>query len=102
MSELFDKPRRIIGAVFLGLALLMVVLGQTVLSPHLERAWYILYWLVCILFTLLAACIALVDLAGIKRVSRREHRDLIEETLLQIEKDKKQPRPPAKGPGESV
>ncbi|MBA4149195.1 MAG: hypothetical protein H0X66_13860 [Verrucomicrobia bacterium] len=88
MSELFDKSRRIAGVVFLGIALLMVVLGQTVLSPVLKNVSFILYWLTCAAFTLSAASVALVDLARVKKASREKQRDLIEETLEQIERDK--------------
>ena len=90
MSEFFDKPRRITGAVFLGIALLMVVLGQTLLAASFTPFWYVVYWMICVLFTLAAASVALVDLAGVKRASREEQRDLIEKTLQQIERDKKE------------
>ena len=102
MSEFFDKSRRIIGAVFLGLALLMLVLGQTVLSQYLKQVCYILYWLICTVLTLLAASVALVDLASIKKASREEQRELIEETLRKIERDKRNLDNPEKDTDESV
>lgn len=102
MSELFDKPRRVTGIVFLGIALLMVVLGQTILSPYLKNFSFIIYWLTCAAFTLSAASVALVDLARVKKVSRDEQRDLLEETLEQIERDKRDTDPKKNDPDKSV
>lgn len=102
MSEFFDRPRRIAGAVFLGIALLMVVLGQTVLSPVLKNFSFIIYWLTCAAFTLSAASVALVDLVHVKKASREEQQHLIEETIEQIERDKRNPAPGKNKPDKSV
>lgn len=102
MRELIDKPRRIIGLVFLAIAMVMVVLGQTVLSGRFTAVGYIAYWALCCVFTLLAASIALVDLMRVKTASRDEQQELIEETLAQIEKDKREAKKPGKHGDESV
>ncbi|MFN7138544.1 MAG: hypothetical protein ACK4UN_04315 [Limisphaerales bacterium] len=102
MSEFFDRPRRITGVVFLGIALLMLVLGQTVLDGRMGPFAFVLYWAVCATFTLSAASVALVDLMSVKKASREEQRGLIEETLEQIERDKKEARSSKAKPDETV
>jgi hypothetical protein len=73
--------RRWATGVFLGLACLMLLLGLTVFSRHLQKISFLIYWLVCFLFTGLAAILALVDMVIIRQKSRDEQSDLIESTL---------------------
>ena len=81
------NSRRLAAGLFLGGACLMLVLGTTILSPHLKEVSFLIYWLICFLLTGLAAIFALVDLVIIRHQSREEQRDLIKETLKQPDKD---------------
>jgi hypothetical protein len=89
MANKADIRRRWIGAVFLGTATLMLVAGQTVLEGRLSRVGFLLYWAGCFLFTFLAMATALLDLAIVRRRTRREERALFEKTLEEIASEKK-------------
>ena len=92
MAELTNSRRRITGVIFLGVALLMLILGFTVLENYLKGLSFIIYWLSCFAFTLSAASVALLDIAMVKARSREEQRRLLEDTLSQVEHDKEQLR----------
>ncbi len=77
--------RRWIGGIFLASSLLMLILGQTVLQSRLEGRVYIRYWLICFALTGAAALVALVDLLIIKRETKAEQKELLDETLHEIE-----------------
>ena len=94
MGELTNSSRRKTGIVFLGAALLMLILGFTVLDKHLKGFSFVLYWLSCFAFTLSAATVALLDIAIVKARSREEQRQLLEDTLSQVERDKEELRKP--------
>lgn len=79
--------RRWAAGIFLSAATLMLVLGLTAFSGRLAGIDFLTYWLVCFLFTGLAAIFALTEMAVIRYKSRDEQRDLIKETLEQAEKD---------------
>lgn len=79
--------RRWIGGIFLAGSLLMLILGQTVLKSRLEGAAFVRYWLICFAFTGAALLVALVDLLIIKRETRAEQKELLDETLHEIEED---------------
>jgi len=79
--------RRWFGGIFLTAALLMLVCGQTILQGRLTRVPFLIYWLVCFILTGLAAIIALRDLRALSRRTREQHRDLLETTLKEIERE---------------
>jgi hypothetical protein len=83
--------RRFISGLFLLAALLMLALGFTVFSKNLTGKSFVIYWLTCLLFTGVAAILALIDITVIRRKLQKEQRDLIQSTLndAQIEKIKK-------------
>ncbi len=58
--------------------------GQTVLTGRLEGVSYLLYWLVCFGLTFFAILVALWDARALRQRSRREHRDLLHNTLGEI------------------
>jgi hypothetical protein len=89
MKIFSGNRRRVVTGIFLGAALLMLIFGFTVLSGHLTRDAFLIYWLICFLLTGLAAILALVDMMIIRRQSREEQRELIRTTLEQAEKDSK-------------
>ncbi|MDB6122541.1 MAG: hypothetical protein JWQ71_1534 [Pedosphaera sp.] len=82
-----DIRRRLAGMVFLTIAAGMLIVGQTVLKPHLQQANFIFYWMVCFLFTGLTLVVALLDLRSIRRRSQDEQKRLIKSTLLDVVED---------------
>jgi len=92
MSTSADALRRWFGLFFLALAFGMLIWGQTVLSTVLERNFllFIIYWTICFLFTLAAIVTALLDMRATRRRARREHQQLLQRTLEEIETDGKE------------
>jgi hypothetical protein len=92
--------RRLIGGLALIAALAMLVVGETAFKGHLKEISFLVYWLVCFVFTGIAIVAAFLDARALQQRTRREQRDLFEATLRQIEKEArtKQPRrtPPDK------
>jgi hypothetical protein len=83
-----DALRRWLGTFSLAMAAGMLIWGQTLLKPHLNGVWFVLYWGACFAFTVAAIFIALVDLRAVRRRTRREHEELIRRTLQGVERDK--------------
>jgi hypothetical protein len=69
------------------IAVAMVILGQTVLAGRLRDFHYVLYWSACMLVTLMAAIAALFEMMAIRKQSRREHIQLVEQTFKNVEED---------------
>ncbi len=66
------------GLIFLACAMVMLLLGQTVLEPYLgRRLLFVIYWLVCFGFTALAMLTALVDVWVVRSRARERQTDLI-------------------------
>lgn len=59
----------------------MLVVGQSWLKPHLDGFSYIVYWLICAGLTFVALMFAFVDLHTVRRGSRDQQRELIEDTM---------------------
>jgi hypothetical protein len=85
--------RRWLGAVLLLAALGMLIAGQTFLKTRLTEMAFLLYWLVCFLFTSAAILVAYIDARAVQIKTRYEARKLLETTLNNIQTDAKQ-RPP--------
>jgi len=79
--------RRWFGALALLAALAMLAAGETVLKDRLNDVALLLYWLVCLAFTLLAILLAFRDFRVVQDRLRREQRDLFAGTLKEIEAD---------------
>jgi len=73
--------RRWFGFLFLLLALGMLVWGQTWLHSRLRGVGFVVYWLVCLGWTLLALITALVDLRVTRRQLRREQLEMLKQAL---------------------
>jgi hypothetical protein len=71
MADLVQRPsdrrRRWFGLFFLLMAGIMLLWGATWLKPYLQGLGYLLYWLGCFAFTLLAMLTALLDLWVIRK-----------------------------------
>jgi len=77
--------RRWLGVLVLAAALAMLICGETVLEQRLANLAFICYWLVCFGLTCLAVLIALLDARALRRRTSREHRELFQATLKNIQ-----------------
>ena len=84
MGSKAQSRRRWAGAFVLAAAFLMLVAGETVLRDRLDGIEFIVFWLICLLFTCLAIIIAFLDLSAIRRKTREEQRALFESTMKDI------------------
>jgi len=76
-----SKIRQWLAGISLALALVMLILGLTLLEGRLRAFGFLIYWLVCFSLTGLAALLALIDLFFLKRQLRSDQQELIEQTL---------------------
>jgi len=88
-----DKPRsktrrRRFGIICISLALLMLLVGETVLKSHLSGVALLGYWLGCFILTALAAGAALSEAARVGLEARETQRSLLEKTLQEVEREK--------------
>ena len=83
----FDRviQRRVIGAIFVLLAIAMLICGQTIPPGRLSPLGFLMYWLICLVFTCLAIVIAFRDARDMQQKVQREHRALLDETLKTME-----------------
>ena len=90
MAKSADIVRRSLGGVFIAAAIVMLILGQTVLADSLqgEKTLFIFYWLGCFAFTALAALVALLDFIVMRRRIRRHQLEFLENTLREIAEKK--------------
>jgi hypothetical protein len=80
--------RRRFGVICLALAILMLLAGETLLKSQLAGVGLIVYWIVCLVLTALAAGAAIVDAARVGRESREAQRSLLETTLREVERER--------------
>jgi hypothetical protein len=83
--------RRWSGALYLAASILMLVAGVTVLEDRLKGFYFIYYWLICAMFTLLAFMIALLDFRAVRRRSQQAQTDLIRDVLHAVSRSKDNP-----------
>ncbi len=88
MGNRSDVRRRWLGAIYLALALGMLIVGQTVLRDRFGPVGFVIFWLVCLTFTCLAILVAFLDLSAVRRRTREEQRELVENTLKEIARQK--------------
>jgi len=81
-------PHRKRGLVFLIIAVVMLILGETVLRSSLQKVSFLIYWMVCFVFTGLAIVFAFLDVAGVQRTAREQQRELLEKTINEIARQK--------------
>ncbi len=88
--------RRWFGAAVLLLALVMLIIGQSLLQGRLQGLGFLLYWLCCLGLTVVAMLVALFDARRVQFRNRQEERALLQDTLDDI---KAQARKKHRGPG---
>ena len=76
-----DKRRRWFGLFYLIMAIGMVIWGQTLLKHYLTGLSYLIYWIICFGFTLLAMLTAALDLWVIRLRQRRSENEAAREAL---------------------
>jgi len=77
--------RRWFGAIALGVALLMLIIGETTLKGKMGDVAFLGYWLVCFVLTGIAIVVAFRDVKAVQNEVRSEQRSLLESTLKDIE-----------------
>ena len=80
--------RRILGLVFLLIACVQVAVGLTVLKDRLGAMATLLYWVSCLLATCGALLCAMLDAMRCLGDSRREQRNMLEQTLREIDEER--------------
>lgn len=77
----------------------MLIWGHTVLEAHLKGMGFLVYWIVCFLFTFASIVIALLDVHAMLRNIRRERLELFRHALKDIKrgvaKDREEQEPMA-------
>ena len=98
MADKRDMRRRALGALFLVASLVLLIAGETVLSDRLRSHpfAFVVFWMGCFMCVGLAFLMALMDLAVVRRRTRAQQRELLEEAMRQIARSKelKAKRPP--------
>ena len=82
-----DALRRWLGLLFLALSFGLLVWGQTVLRDRLKGTAFLAYWGCCFLVTLAASTVALLDLRATRKRAQREHEELIQRTINELEQE---------------
>ena len=80
--------RRILGTLFLATAVVMLILGETLLKHRLGPVATLVYWTACVCATFLAVLCAVLDLGHSLRHSRAEQRRMLEQALRDIEAER--------------
>jgi hypothetical protein len=81
-------PHRKRGMICLIISVVMLIVGETVLRTSLGKVPFVLYWMVCFLFTGLAMIFAFLDVFGVQRQAREQQRELLEKTIQEIARQK--------------
>ncbi len=76
--------------LFLVLALGMLIAGETVIKDRLPPTLFLVYWLGCFAFTMLAIITAFRDVRALQAKAIKEQRGLLDSTLRDIEIDARQ------------
>ncbi len=81
MHKISQQWRRLAAIFTLSITILLLVSGQTFLKSELTGKRYVIYWLFCLLFTVLSILLALVEVRFISEQSRREYKELKDKTI---------------------
>ena len=99
MGRGLTARRRWFGGLVLLLALGLLIAGESILKARLQGLGFVLYWLFCLVLTGSAILAAWLEACAVQRKGRREARELVENTLGDIEADvRRKTRPPGLGP----
>ena len=93
--------RRLFGAVCLGAAGVMLLVGETKPASDVNQAVFVGYWLACFGFAIFAVGAALLDLRAVRLEAREVQRNLLADALHEIEVEKQRRRADP-GPGSAT
>ena len=79
-----DGARRVLGAIFLTIAVGMLVAGELFLTEY-GPLQFLLFWGTCFLFTGLALSMALWDALAVMRAASQHRHRLFEKTVNEVE-----------------
>lgn len=85
-----DGARRILGAVFLTIAVGMLVTGELFLQ-NVTAQQYLLFWSTCFLFTGLSLFVAFWDALAVMRAANNHQHRLFNSTVEEVERKTGQP-----------
>ena len=86
MNNSVDALRRWLGMFCLAVASGMLIWGHTILASHLKGLGFLIYWVVCFLFTIASIVIALLDVRAMLRNIRNERVALFRRALKDIKR----------------
>jgi hypothetical protein len=78
---MIDSRVRWFGAFFLIAAAGQLIWGLTLLKPHLSGLSYLVYWLICLVFTGLSILAALLDMRAIRKRVQDEQRQILDKAF---------------------
>ena len=86
MKNSVDALRRWLGMFCLAVASGMLIWGHTILAPHLQGLGFLIYWVVCFLFTTASIIIALLDVNALLRNIRKERLEHFRRAMKDIKR----------------
>jgi len=86
MNNSVDALRRWLGMFCLAVASGMLIWGNTILEAHLKGLGYLIYWIICFLFTFASIIIALLDVHAMLHNIRKERLELFRHALKDIKR----------------
>lgn len=89
MSLKLEQRRRWKGAIFLGIAVLMLMVGETLLKGSLSPLLMLAYWLACFGLAVVAMIYAVLEANTVARQSSEARRELAARTIREIEQSLK-------------
>jgi len=78
---------RWLSGLLLAVAVLMLILGETVLAKSLTGKAFIFYWLGCFVSTGLAAIAAILDFFSLQRRARIQQKEIMEKVFRGVTED---------------
>jgi hypothetical protein len=99
VKALSQRTRQRLAAFFLTVAVAMLVCGLTLWERSFSPVGFLIYWTVCLVFTALAAIVALLEMVAIGEKSRRKTRELVKETWSSLNETEAKSEIPSKNSG---
>jgi hypothetical protein len=81
--------RRWFGVVCLLAAILMLTVGETTPGERFNGVAFVVYWLACFVFAVLAMLVGILDARASRREARAQQRVLLEGALAGVQADAK-------------
>ena len=88
MAVTAKTRRRWFGALCLLAAIVMLLAGETTPGKRLDGLGFVIYWLICFAFAVLAMLTAILDARALRREARAEQRALFETAFHDLREKK--------------